>query len=74
MASRISASARPMSPAAWRVLQRREVELAAEVVEEEKAVVRIGFENARRVQAGLCDQAGDRGRTAARPPAAAARP
>ncbi len=53
MASRISASARPVSPAAWALLQRREVELVAEIVEKEKAVVRVGFENARRVQAGL---------------------
>jgi hypothetical protein len=42
-----------------RALQRREVELVAEIVEEEKTVVRVGFEDARAVQAGLGDQAGD---------------
>ena len=48
-----------MSPAACALLQRREVELVAEIVEQEEAVARIGFEDARRVQAGLRDQAGD---------------
>ena len=40
IASRISASARPVSPAACARLQRREVELVAEIVEEQKAVRR----------------------------------
>ena len=55
-------------------LQGRQVELVAEIVEKEKAVARVGFENAGRVQAGLRDQAGDVDERAARPPAAAARP
>ena len=58
MASRISASARPMSPPPGG-LQRREVERVAEIVEQEEAVVGVGLEHARRMQAGLRDQAGD---------------
>ena len=42
-----------------RVLQRVEVELAAEIVEQEKAVADVGLEHARRVQAGGGDQSGD---------------
>ena len=42
-----------------RSLQRLEVELAAEVVEEEEAVLRVRCEDARGVQAGGRDQAGD---------------
>ena len=59
IASRISASARRSVAARLRGLQRVEVELAAEVVEQQEAVLGVRLEHARRVQAGGADQAGD---------------
>ena len=59
IASRIRRSARRSVAARLRGLQRMEVELAAEIVEEEKAVAGVGLEDARGVQAGGRDQAGD---------------
>ena len=54
--------------------ERLQVELAAEIVEEEKAVPDIVVEDARRMQAGRLDRGRRRGRRAARLLAAAAHP